>query len=73
MRRFVVGWVAVAVAHELLGWWVLGHPVTALGGMTGLTAALTVVALPGFWLARLALIFVLPGVVLARAIRALRR
>ena len=73
MRRFVLSWVAVALAHELLGWWEAGHPVTALGGMSGPTAALTALALPGFWLARLALIFVLPGVALVRAARALRR
>ena len=73
MRRFVAGWVAVAVAHELLGWWVAAHPLTALAGMKGAVAALTLLALPGFWLARVALIFALPGAALVRAARMLRR
>lgn len=73
MRGFALRWACVAVAHELLEAWIVEHPLTALAGATGATAALTVAALAGFWIARVALIFVLPGCALVRGLGALRR
>lgn len=74
MRAFLLRWGAVALAHELLGAWVASHPLTSLAGArSGGALALGVTSFALFWAARLALIVVLPGVLVARVISRARR